>query len=73
MIQRPDGGHRLVFIEVPETKQVKSRLHFDLRPTFGDNGAFSGMLKYFIGNQLVGENHAILDPYSVSFKGGLGD
>lgn len=32
MIQRPDGGHRLLFIEVPDTKQVKNRLHFDLRP-----------------------------------------
>jgi hypothetical protein len=32
MIQRPDGGHRLLFIEVPETKQAKNRLHFDLRP-----------------------------------------
>jgi hypothetical protein len=41
--------------------------------TIGDNDAFSGMVKYFIGNQLVGENRAILDPYSVSFKGGLDD
>ena len=32
MIQRPDGGHQLLFIEVPDTKQVKNRLHFDLRP-----------------------------------------
>ena len=33
MIQRPDGGHQLLFIEVPDTKQVKNRLHFDLRPS----------------------------------------
>ena len=32
MIQRPDGGHRLLFIEVPDRKQVKNRLHFDMRP-----------------------------------------
>jgi catechol 2,3-dioxygenase-like lactoylglutathione lyase family enzyme len=32
MIQRPDGGHQLLFIEVPDAKQGKNRLHFDLRP-----------------------------------------
>ena len=32
MIQRPDGGHRLLFIEGPDDKQAKNRLHFDLRP-----------------------------------------
>jgi hypothetical protein len=32
LIQRPDGGHQLLFIEVPDVKQVKNRLHFDLRP-----------------------------------------
>jgi catechol 2,3-dioxygenase-like lactoylglutathione lyase family enzyme len=35
MIQTPDEGHRLLFIEVPEGKQVKNRLHFDLRPAGG--------------------------------------
>ena len=34
-IQRPDGGHPLLFIEVPEGKQVKNRIHFDLRPSAG--------------------------------------
>ena len=34
-IQRPDGGHPLLFLEVPEGKQVKNRLHLDLRPTAG--------------------------------------
>jgi len=34
-IQRPDGGHPLLFIEVPDDKQVKNRVHFDLRPTAG--------------------------------------
>ncbi|ROR89721.1 VOC family protein [Nocardioides aurantiacus] len=34
-IQRPDGGHPLLFIEVPEDKQVKNRVHLDLRPSAG--------------------------------------
>ncbi|WP_159623054.1 VOC family protein [Ruania rhizosphaerae] len=29
----PDGRHRVLFIEVPEAKPVKNRLHFDLAPT----------------------------------------
>ncbi|MFJ8580070.1 VOC family protein [Micromonospora sp. NPDC093277] len=35
MIQSPDGRHRLLFIEVPEPKQIKNRIHFDLRPREG--------------------------------------
>ena len=31
-IRDPESGHELLFIEVPETKQVKNRLHLDLRP-----------------------------------------
>ena len=34
-IQRPDGGHPLLFIEVPEGKSAKNRIHFDLRPNAG--------------------------------------
>jgi hypothetical protein len=33
MIFSTDGRTRLLFIEVPEAKQIKNRLHFDLRPT----------------------------------------
>jgi hypothetical protein len=33
MIVDPAGTHRLLFIEVPDAKQVKNRLHLDLRPT----------------------------------------
>jgi catechol 2,3-dioxygenase-like lactoylglutathione lyase family enzyme len=33
LIQRPDGGHQLLFIEVPDVKQGKNRVHFDLRPS----------------------------------------
>jgi len=35
-IQRPDGGHPMLFIEVPEDKQVKNRIHLDLRPSAGN-------------------------------------
>ena len=33
MILSPTTGHHLLFIEVPEAKQVKNRIHFDLRPS----------------------------------------
>jgi predicted enzyme related to lactoylglutathione lyase len=33
MIFSPDGRTRVLFIEVPEGKTVKNRLHFDLTPT----------------------------------------
>jgi predicted enzyme related to lactoylglutathione lyase len=33
MIFSPDGRQRVLFIEVPEDKSVKNRLHFDLWPT----------------------------------------
>ncbi|WP_110180800.1 VOC family protein [Nocardioides solisilvae] len=32
MILDPETGHRLLFLEVPEEKTVKNRLHLDLRP-----------------------------------------
>ncbi len=33
MIIDPVTGHRLLFIEVPDDKQVKNRVHLDLVPT----------------------------------------
>jgi hypothetical protein len=33
MILSPTSGHRILFIEVPDDKATKNRLHFDLRPT----------------------------------------
>jgi len=33
MIQTSDGSDYRLFIEVPEPKQAKNRIHFDLRPT----------------------------------------
>jgi hypothetical protein len=35
MIRSAETGHRVLFIEVPDVKQVKNRLHFDLRPVDG--------------------------------------
>ena len=35
MIMSPDGSHKVLFIEVPDTKQAKNRIHFDLRPADG--------------------------------------
>jgi glyoxalase superfamily protein len=35
MIYSPDRQHRVLFIEVPESKQVKNRIHFDLCPRSG--------------------------------------
>ena len=32
MIFSPDGRQRVLFIEVPEDKEIKNRVHFDLRP-----------------------------------------
>ena len=35
LILDPETGHRLLFIEVPEAKVAKNRIHFDLRPREG--------------------------------------
>jgi catechol 2,3-dioxygenase-like lactoylglutathione lyase family enzyme len=35
MIRDPETGQLLLFIEVPEGKTTKNRLHFDLRPRDG--------------------------------------
>lgn len=35
MILSRDGSHRLLFIEVPEEKTIKNRMHLDLEPIDG--------------------------------------
>jgi hypothetical protein len=35
MIRDPESGHQVLFIEVPDDKVAKNRLHFDLRPREG--------------------------------------
>ena len=32
MIRSAETGHQLLFVEVPDVKQVKNRIHLDLRP-----------------------------------------
>jgi len=39
MIFAREGGHKVLFIEVPDLKQTKNRIHFDLRPTGGTRDA----------------------------------
>ncbi len=39
MISSADGRHRLLFIEVPDSKQGKNRIHLDLRPAEGTRDA----------------------------------
>src|SRR3954447_6938823 len=39
MIFAPDGAQRMLFVEVPEGKQVKNRLHLDLKPADGTRDA----------------------------------
>ena len=34
-----DSGHSILFIEVPEPKSAKNRMHFDLRPREGSRDA----------------------------------
>lgn len=33
MIVDPITGHRVLFLDVPEAKEIKNRIHFDLAPT----------------------------------------
>ena len=35
LIRSEQTGHQILFIEVPDQRQVKNRLHFDLRPVDG--------------------------------------
>ena len=35
LIRDAETGHQILFIEVPDEKSVKNRLHFDLRPRTG--------------------------------------
>jgi predicted enzyme related to lactoylglutathione lyase len=44
MIFSPDGRTRVLFIEVPEKKQVKNRMHFDLVSAEGDRDAEAARL-----------------------------
>lgn len=46
-IHDPESGHTILFIEVPEAKSVKNRVHFDLRPRPG--GTREGEVERLLG------------------------
>lgn len=57
--------------DVDLAQQFVNQFNKALVESLSNNAAFHNMVKYFIGDQLVGENKEIFDPYSVDFKGGL--
>jgi hypothetical protein len=63
----------LLSVDVDVAQQAVTKINEQIIETVGGNDAFSGMVKYFIGSELVGQNRSIVDPYAVSFKAGLED
>jgi hypothetical protein len=63
MILDPASGHRLLFIEVPEAKSVKNRLHLDLRPRASTRDEEADRL-LGIGATLVADHRGIYGPGS---------
>lgn len=61
MVLDPDTGHRLLFIEVPETKERKNRLHLDLRPRAGSRDAEVARLVE-LGATVVADHRGIHGP-----------
>ena len=63
LIRDPATGHRILFIEVPEEKTVKNRLHLDLRPRqAGRDEEVARLLEY--GATLVADRRGIHGPGS---------
>jgi hypothetical protein len=54
LVAAPDGGQRLLFIEVPEAKSVKNRLHLDLVPVEGTRDTELARL-LALGARVVGD------------------
>ena len=61
MIQDPETGHGILFIEVPDPKQVKNRIHFDLRPRQGRRDEELERL-LAIGSTVVADHRGIEGP-----------
>ena len=59
----PVTGHRLLFIDVPDTKQVKNRLHLDLEPRAGSRDEELDAL-LGLGATLVADHRGIHGPGS---------
>lgn len=60
-IHDPQTEHTILFIEVPEPKTVKNRLHFDLRPRTGTRDAEVARL-LGIGARLMADHRGIHGP-----------
>ncbi|PSK95973.1 hypothetical protein CLV63_113136 [Murinocardiopsis flavida] len=58
MIFAPDGGQRLLFIEVPDSKQVKNRIHLDLMPVEGRRDAELARLLALGATEVDDRRHA---------------
>jgi hypothetical protein len=63
MIQDPRTGHRILFIEVPEAKAGKNRLHLDLRPREGTRDEEVARLRAY-GASEVADHRGIYGPGS---------
>ena len=63
MIRDPETGHQLLFIEVPDAKTVKNRVHLDMRPrSVSRDEEVEGLLAH--GATLVGDHRGIRGPGS---------
>ena len=63
MILDPDTGHRLLFIEVPEAKESKNRVHLDLTSRSGDRDAEIERVAA-LGPEVVADRRGIYGPGS---------
>ncbi len=63
LILSRDGAHRLLFIEVPEPKATKNRLHLDLEPVQGRRDDELGRL-LSLGATEVADHRGIYGPGS---------
>lgn len=63
MILDPDTGHRLLFIEVPEAKESKNRVHLDLTSRSGDRDAEIERVAA-LGAEVVADRRGIYGPGS---------
>jgi hypothetical protein len=61
MIRDPETGHRLLFIEVPDEKVVKNRLHLDLAAREGTRDAEVDRLVAY-GAEVVADHRGIGGP-----------
>lgn len=61
LIRDPETRHTILFIEVPEAKSVKNRIHFDLRPRAGTRDEEVARLLE-AGATQVGDHRGIAGP-----------